>query len=239
MKKFLSLGLALVMSLALMIPALAEEQTFSTENSSLTPTIEVDMPSSAGVILNPYGMTYKGGILGGTTQTQAQIISNVFNITNKTKGCNLEVKAKITGVVAGSANLVALNYAGLEDDTTNPLPVPAVPKKWKTTGTGAEKGNKVCLALTYNFTGTTANAAPTTMGGTWATAHTKIVTESEQELDTIVLPPSDGTKHTYVTYQFSGIAVSKPTEAWTESDSVGASFVYTFTATPDPVTTAS
>lgn len=241
MKKLVSLGLALVMCLALMIPALASEQTFATENSALTPTIEVDMPSTAGVILNPYGMTYKGGILGGTATSTAQIISNVFAITNKTQGCNLEVKAKITGVMGGNAQLVAINDTGLETDDSNPLPVAAIAKKFK----AAEKGNKVVLAVTYNFTGADkiAAAAPTSVTDTSkvtrTAAYTKILTGSEIDMDTIVLPPAESSKYSFVVYQFSGIAVSKPTEPWTESDSVGASFVYTFTATPDAVTTAS
>jgi hypothetical protein len=236
MKKFVSLGLALMMCLALMIPAFASEQTFATENESLTPTIEVDMPSSAGVILNPYGMTYKGGILGGTNTSSSQIISNVFAITNKTQGCNLEVKATVTGVMTGNAQLVDDKDKNLENDSNNTI----IGKKFK----AVETANKVMMALSYNFTGTGKENkdAPTSLDLTKLTRtanYKKFITDAEQSLDTIVLPPSDGTKHTYIVYQFSGIAVPKPTEAWSEADTVGATFVYTFTATPDAPTAAS
>jgi hypothetical protein len=234
MKKLVSLGLALVMCLALMIPALASEQTFSTENSSLTPTIEVEMPSSAGVVLNPYGMTYTGDLLpknATDAQKTAQIISNVFAITNKTQGAKLEVKATVSGVVGGNVQLVDAKDTNLTksgNDVTG----------FKST----ETGNKVYMLLTYNFTGAdkTNKDAPTSLTGlTRETAFTNVITDAEQNMTTIVLPPSDGTKHSYVVYQFSGVAVSKPAEPWSENDTVGATFVYTFTATPDPVTTAS
>ena len=221
MKKLISLGLALVMCLALMIPALATEETFDTENSALVPTIEVEMPASAGVVLNPYGMTYSDGILGSGGSSTSQIISNLFYVTNKTKGAKLKVETKVTGVAAGNAVL--------EEDSTK---VTGTPAKFAAT----ETANKVLLNLKYNFTAT-AGAAPTAIGDA---AKTLVVKSSEQDLHStaIVLPPATDSANSYLYFQFTGVAVEAPETMWSDSDTVGATFVFTFTATTDAVTTA-
>ena len=207
MKKFASLGLALVMCLALMIPAIATEETFETENSALVPTVEVEIPSSGAVILNPYGMTYTvtgtapAGITSGTTD---QIISNIFMLTNKTLGAKMEVKTKVTGVVAGNAALESANAIG-----------------------NKETGNKVLLNLNYSLNNTPTKAfKPTAMS---ATKKTKQIKDSEQSLDTVYMGAAEsGEKYTYLYFQFTGSAVQNPETPWEESDTVGATFVFTF-----------
>lgn len=223
MKKLVSLGLALVMCLALMIPALASEETFETENSAMVPTVEVELPSSGVVILNPYAMKYSGDAMSGLAKNATdQILSNVFSLTNKTQGGNLKVKATVTAAAEGNAVLEAKATAIKSGD----------------------KANTVILNLKYSITQNANASAPTTIA-TGALASTLQMTGSEQSLQDankkdIVLSPSDGTKHTYMSFQFAGLANSASTleTPWTEDDKVGATFVFTFEPTSDPATTA-
>lgn len=231
MKKLLSLGLAMVMCLAMAIPALASSQSFTTENESMSPTIEVDMPSTAGVVLNPYGMTYSGSLVASGTTTKDQIISNVFYITNKTQDVNLEVKTTIKPVKTGKVELVPETDSNLEN-TGNIAEIGNIHFK------DEETGNKVVLALLWNVTRTGSAPTSVTGGVRGGAAKVDYITE-EKDLETVVLEQATSSASSYVVYKFTGIAVSKPETAWAEADKVGAQFVYTFTATPDSITSGS
>lgn len=215
MKKFLSLCLALAMCLALAIPVFATEENFDTENSNLLPTVDVVLPDSGIVILNPYGMTYTSttavpGIGNGAANatTNAQIISNIFSVTNKTQGAKLKLSVAFTGVTEGEAEL--------EESAT----------VTQATGFAAtEKGKKVILDLTCGLTNTAAAAAPTSMPDAKTTTR---VTTSEKKFSDLILNDATATTFTYVSFQFSGKAVEAPETPWGESDLVGATLVFTF-----------
>jgi len=217
MKKLTALGLALVMCLALMIPAIATEETFETENSALVPTVEVELPSSGVVILNPYGMTYTGTAMDGiAANATTQILSNIFALTNKTKGAKLKVKTTVTAVAEGNAALDGTNATIASTDTAN----------------------TVILSLTYSIKGTA-----TALSSTATEKKTLQLTGSEQELKDkdskdIVLAAATDSANTYLTFQFSGSANTHPETPWTEDDTVGATFVFTFEPTTDDATTA-
>jgi hypothetical protein len=217
MKKFVSLGFALVMCLALMIPAIATEETFETENSALVPTVEVELPSSGLVILNPYGMQYTGNAMDGiAANATSQILSNIFALTNKTKGAPLKVTTTVTAVAEGNASL----------DPTN------------TSIASTDKANSVILSLTYSIKG-----SATALSTTATEKKTLQLTGSEQNLQDkdgkdIVLAAATESANTYLTFQFSGSANTHPETPWTEDDTVGATFVFTFEPTTETVTTA-
>jgi len=214
MKKLVSLGLALVMCLALAIPAFASEEQFATENSSLVPTVEVELPASGVVILNPYKMSYTGDALDGLAKNaKDQILSNIFALTNKTQGANLKVKTTVTATAEGNVALEPKKAAIDAKDTAN----------------------TVILKLTYGLVDTAAAKAPTTMSTKKADLQ---MTGEEQSLKDIVLGPSDGSKFTFIQFQFSGSANEKVETPWAESDTVGATFVFTFEPTTDAATTA-
>lgn len=212
MKKLVSLGLALVMCLALMIPALATEETFSTENSALVPTVEVELPATGVVVLNPYGMKYSGTTPGITKDATDQILSNAFSLTNKTLGAKMLVKTTVTGTVAGNAQL----------ETGNNFK-------------SGEKGNKVLLKLDYGVTQTQTKTTPTAIPDDLKVEDVQIK-DSEVKLNDIVLDAATSSGYTFITFKLKGTAIEAPETPWSESDTVGATFVFTFAPTTQPYT---
>lgn len=103
-KKFVSLALALVMAMALMVPAFAEDEwdggiAYTATTKSFTVDVKVSGTTSA-VTFNPYGMQVS---VNGETKTD-QVISPAIYLTNKTPialSVSASLKATPTAAVEG------------------------------------------------------------------------------------------------------------------------------------------
>lgn len=104
-KKLLSLGLSLVMSLSLAVPAFAAANTDNTTEISGTykdVVIDVVVPNTGKAFINPYGLDLKvPQAEGDTTEvtiTGQQIVSAPMALKNKT-AMDLSVSATVTGAI--------------------------------------------------------------------------------------------------------------------------------------------
>lgn len=104
-KKLLSLGLSLVMSLSLAVPAFAAANTDNTTEISGTykdVVIDVVVPNTGKAFINPYGLDLKvPQAEGDTTEVTIagqQIVSAPMAIMNKT-AMDLSVSATVTGAI--------------------------------------------------------------------------------------------------------------------------------------------
>ena len=109
-KKMLGLALSGAMALSMTVPALAADTTISDLSDSAeleitgttqVPKIEVVVPATGEVILNPYGMTVANPPTGATATDQ--ILSAVQAIENKS-----EIAIKVSGTITGVAEGVTL-----------------------------------------------------------------------------------------------------------------------------------
>ncbi len=104
-KKLLSLGLSLVMSLSLAVPAFAAANTSNTTEISgayKEVTIAVDVPATGKAFINPYGLDLKVPQAEGdsteVTIKGQQIVSAPMAIKNKS-AMDLSVSATVTGKI--------------------------------------------------------------------------------------------------------------------------------------------
>lgn len=102
-KKLLSLGLSLVMSLSLAVPAFAaNDNTTEISGTYKDVVIDVDVPATGAAFINPYGLDLKvPQAEGDTTEvtiTGQQIVSAPMALKNKT-AMDLSVSATVTGTI--------------------------------------------------------------------------------------------------------------------------------------------
>ncbi len=105
-KKLLSLGLSLVMSLSLAVPAFAAANTDNTTEISGTykdVVIDVVVPNTGVAFINPYGLDLQvpqaeGDTTNNVTIKGQQIVSAPMAIMNKT-AMDLSVSATVTGAI--------------------------------------------------------------------------------------------------------------------------------------------
>lgn len=95
MKKITSMFLALVMALSLTVPAFASSGTVKVEGSIQLPTINVTLPTTASMIMNPYSMDVKLNPKD-TTTVNDQIVSPVMEVTNLSN-IDMQVGIQIAG----------------------------------------------------------------------------------------------------------------------------------------------
>lgn len=114
MKKVLSLVLAMALILAVAVPAFATETTLTDPAKAATgasttvtatpkvPTINVVVPKTASVVVNPYQMS----VGEGAAASQDQIISATSYITNKSD-IKLNVGVSVTGKAGSGVTLAS------------------------------------------------------------------------------------------------------------------------------------
>jgi hypothetical protein len=213
MKKLASLILALAMCLALGAPAFASETgSLDTELVSVLPELQMTLPDSASIILNPYRMSTTQSGTGIESGDRFQIMNPVFSVVSNTTS-KVHVSATVTASVGGNAQLV----------TT------AVPE-----GTA---GHNVHLTLTHQKH--TDNNAVVPYPDA-ASNPTNVVTLSDTEQSLAWdLPPKDtgsNAKSQRIDMQLGGTCSDSPTSEegpWTDSDTVSASFVFEVTPVTD------
>lgn len=209
-KKMMSGALAAVMALSLSATAFATSNkvTDLTEGAQLDLTsvtkgavIEVLVPSSAMIALNPYQMNVKleDGKLVDDTAAGAQVISPVYKIENRSS-LQIDVDVAVTGT---------LNGEGMEFAAAKPA-------------TGDTK-KSVFVQMQYG-PGTT---SATTVTGTKKL--TLAAEEVKGEKQTMAAYDKDSTTATsnYL-FTFSGNLNAKSTTAWTADDTIGATIAFTF-----------
>lgn len=112
MKKITSMFLALVMALALTIPAFASSGTVKVEGTIQLPTINVVLPTTASMVMNPYSMDVKLNPKD-TTTVNDQIVSPVMKVTNLS---NIDMQVGIQ--IAGTKGKGDAKFAAADPSTS-------------------------------------------------------------------------------------------------------------------------
>lgn len=224
-KKFLALGMAVVMTTAMSSVAFAASTTKATtaaasngeavansgsytsgtitaEGTTTTPTISITVPTANAFVVNPYGLTATASPSADTntetaaTNLTAQIISPTYKITNGSD-VGVATKLAVTGKVEGEAKFAT--SALKADDTAKDV-------------------------LLFVRTKVNAAAVDTTTDFEKDSAETMVVSTTKNEKDLGTIDAKTGT----LVYQFDGAAVKVPAKAWTSDDKVSATLVFTF-----------
>jgi len=214
-KKLGALIMALAMTLALAIPAFADN---SDASRSITSTganqlgvIDVTLGADSGVTLNPYQMKATITPAGGTAQNSYhQVFFVPVKCTNKSTW-GLKVNASITGAIVGGAAQF----------------VTSVPKDNATT-------KDVFLYAEFGVSAKDEEPA-------WGTAYTKaanqvlVGADASAEKTVATLGAASSDKPNYLWYKFDGALTKSPETAWATGDKVNATIALTFLPTVDTV----
>jgi len=208
MKKFFSALMAMSMAMALAIPAFASQtETLEYEASTQAPTINIEMPSAASVILNPYKMEVT--LSDGKTKLSDQIVSPTACIKN-TSDIGLKVNVTYSAVVGGDVQVVSDTKTDITKSTDKLV------KLELTLGTVTKGDGSVAP------TGTALLVTDSEQSLYDATA-------TKPTDNRISLAAASDKAPNYLGIKLSGAAVAQPTEPWTENDTVGATLVFEFT----------
>lgn len=224
MKKITSMFLALVMALALTIPAFASSGTVKVEGSIQVPTLNVVLPTTASMVMNPYNMSVKLDPRDPASAVNDQIISPTMEVKNLSN-IGVQVGIKVTGTkgrgdvefatgsAASSSTKEAYVYVAFEIGNTG-LDVA------DTNGSGT---STVVLSDTeQNVTDFLSTAVASDANTLAASADGKA-------------PAADGV----LGFKFFGDTA--PVTTWTDKDTLAATIAFTFTpvavdTTPAPAT---
>jgi len=233
MKKITALFLAMLMCMALAVPALAnQQQQQQTPNRKTTytvgmesPVIDVTVPTASKIRLNPYQIkvnmsTASGGDFNATN-AQGSILSAVMYLTNKS---NVPLKMSISAV-GGIPNGSKATF-----NTTPP--------------TAEEKNKKIFM---YVEVGALTEAATPAVGTlstptAYSATNTKqgVIKAGELKMTNVldITPPTrtpsnqngDTASSNYVPIMIGGSCAKSPTEAWGSSDTVTLDLTFSFQA---------
>jgi hypothetical protein len=230
LKKIASLFLAMVMILALAVPAFAtvtysdkNAQNVTMKGATATAKIQVSLPSGGALtnsfVLNPYNVKYKLAVAGASeaeataAEMAKQVVSPILNITNATN-CKMQVDVTVTTTLGGNLKLLTAPYA-----------------------TDAEKTDTKNNAFLYvNMTANNAAAADnTTTDINTYNETTSIVLKSGDVKKTNLLQTNAATADNpnYIYIQFGGQMAQAATTPWTEKDTATVAFAFTFTPNPN------
>lgn len=224
LKKFVSLALALVMSLALAVPAFASgaaantalAQSSEITGTTKTPTIKITVPATGAVVVNPYKMeVLPSGGTAGTDEVQDQIVSATQWVENASDVA-IKVSAAVSAKVAGKAKLATAS----------------------TVTTGSAK--PITTNSIYLFLEAVVADDETTAVTDWSSA-TKAVAAAKgtvTELGTLAKGTGTAADTTggYLAYHLSGDAVEAPAVAWAAEDKVDVTIAFTFVPVAETVT---
>lgn len=234
-KKLLTLILASTMLVGATLTVNAEEiadSAAAAEGSEITgsstvnlPTIKITVPTTADIIINPYQMTYEdedAGITGNSqiisAEQEIESLSNVavavnvkdLTTTGVTDGINIETAALTNKVVTKSAFLYL--------EVVN-----------------AEENGSYAFADAYNKSSTSQIIIPNSEA---LDAKGKEIEAASKDA-IVVLAASDETTPTTAAFKINGSVVANPVVVdeetdektaapWTDADSIGISFKFTF-----------
>lgn len=241
MKKITSMFLALVMALALAVPAFASSGKVDVAGAINLPTINVVLPTAASLTLNPYGLNVKLD-KNDTDGTEATVISPTMYVKNLSN-IGLQVKATVAGTVGKGSNAQFLNAKpgtsttdkgawifvmfNIQDDATTAIDRP---------GSDPTPGTTHGTALVEVVAD---GADPAEVKGYELDAAASKVTGSINQLaPTATKEPAEGG---VLAFRFFGDAVATPKNdddsinAWTDKDTLSASIAFTFDVVPGEI----
>lgn len=223
-KKLLSTGLAMALTLSLSLPALASSGTAEittpnattkaysseTEISGTTevPTIKITVPTTGGVVINPYRMEVNMTSSGGGAKDKDQILSAVQAIANESNVA-IKVNATVTGEAPGESKAVFATAPLKGTETTKSvfLYLEVIAGDKVTYDKSNSKFTKTEWADAYDAKAT--NMVPVS-GGNKSTTKAGVAT----------IAAKGASDPSYAAFRLSGTAATAPTEAWTTTDKV-------------------
>lgn len=264
MKKLFAAFLAIVMCMALAVPAFANEtgnqeagdgdnttpQTDTSEDTTnrkteytidtKTPNVQVTVPSSGAVKLNPYQIKIKDvsalAIGNGENdgETGSVLAAKTF-ITNKS---DVPVKMSITvtgSIPQGSAAKFATGPVSETEQNRAVfmfVDVGAVADAADASALSTATATALC-DVTYDSTKLYNASTKTGSQGVVKTGDLKLV-------DILTIPvPGTGKVANYVPIQIGGNCATTPKDAWTAADTVGVTMTFSFTPTVTSSTSSS
>ena len=224
-KKILSMFLALVMALALAVPAFAED--VKVEGSINLPTINVVLPTSTSMIMNPYQLEVKLNPKDANeTPSTEQIISPLMTVKNLSN-IGVQVGVTVAGTVT-KGSTATLATAKL---------------------TGGNSTDKEAFVYVKFLIGDPDMSADDIVKGTEPTAKGdyELILAADADFPTKLDPDgtADKTNKSNILaatsdaknpaeggvlgFRFFGDMVSAPDDSWTDKDTLGATLSFTFT----------
>ena len=224
MKKITSMFLALVMALALTIPAFASSGTVKVEGSIQVPTLNVVLPTTASMVMNPYNMSVKLDPRDPASAVNDQIISPTMEVKNLSK-IGVQVGIKVTGT-KGRGDV---EFA---------------------TGSAASSSTKEAYVyVAFEIGNTGLDVADTNGSGT----STVVLSDTEQDVTDFLSTAAASNANTLAASAdgkapaadgvlgFKFFGDTAPVTTWTDKDTLAATIAFTFTpvavdTTPAPTT---
>jgi len=242
MKKITALFLAMLMAMALTVPAFAEDEEAASNEKEMevtttvkVPNIDVDVPTTGTIFINPMGFTVKLADGANATVEEAnadasenvttseQIVSPISFITNKS-AMKLDVKAYAYAVV-GESGVTISEEAIADSETGNKARVYA---QFQTISADDKETTKKLTRKDY--------AAPSDGKG-----DTLLVGAAAPEDDPTyqivgTMAPATGTteyEYTYLGFQFFGDVVQEPENDWADGAEFSVKLVFNFAVNTD------
>lgn len=219
MKKLFSAFLAIAMCMALAVPVFAAQTPNRTMAYSLdmeTPTVNVTVPASATVKLNPYQIKVTLATIGAEN-AQGSILAGTQYLVNKSN-VPLKMSLVATGSIPNGSNAA---FSTSAPDAT-------------------EKNRKVFMFVAVGDP--VEGAAPTDAAlsnVTYSATDTKqgVIKAGDVKMnDILTIPvPADASDGNYVPIDIGGACATTPTDAWAATDVVALSLAFTFVATNNTV----
>lgn len=209
MKKLASLGLASALALSVAAPALAASGdvtggTSMDAGTTTLPTVNVVVPGTSKVILNPYQMKTKidGGLVADSYFAIDSIVSQPVTIENK-GNIAVRLDASFKATKTGAVTYVGEPWTDAEEPTKNQV------HAWLE----VQKGSNPSFETAYNEEKTN-QILFTEKSVTTAVKKTGIV----EKLDV----------NETASFKISGKAAKSPDQAWSLADTIGAQVAWTF-----------
>lgn len=221
-RKIFAAILACVMLMAIAVPALAAtplEPALKIGSTTQVPTINIQMPTTAAIVLNPYKLSVK---LDKLTST-AQVVSPVYSIANFSDvplQASIQISATKAGAVTLDTGTTAIDPA--TENTATPKARVTFNASIEDSATTAPTGTAIALKDT---------AAYFTGFGDFAAA-----TSPEDASTTNTMDKGTGTRAAaaagYLNFQFAGEA-NNLNATWTAKDTVTPVVTFKFKIVPE------
>jgi hypothetical protein len=244
-KKVMSLAMASAMIASMAVPAFAEGETESTASNNTIKidgayqavTINVDVPTTGEVVINPYALPVSIGKNADDkdVKVSAQIVTKPLTIKNKTDVA-LDINVSATATVAGALTLATSPIADVTTDTKNDafiyLAIETTTLSGEPTADALGEG---AINAAYGKQTWTAYAAENTPANVLALkAGTTAVTKSGMGTLAAATMDDDGAFKEYnegsvAFVGLSGQCAQTPKTAWTAADGLTANIAFTFT----------
>lgn len=222
-KKLISTAMAGVMALSLSVPAFASSGTVKVDGSIQLPTINVVLPTTASMVMNPYKMSVKLDPRDPATAVQDQIVSSTMEVKNLSN-IDVQVGIKVTGTIK---------------NTTDTAPA------FKTSSAASSSTKEAYIYVAFEIGDTGLDVADTNGAGN----NTVVLSTNETDVTNFApgaasadntlkasadlkAPATDGV----LGFKFFGDVA--PVTTWTDKDTMAATIAFTFTPVAnDPTAT--